>query len=156
MFQKFFAFAFFFALLLAGVFAFSDAPHAAGASVEPTPTPVISSDRRCVVDPIVVLSDGRHVILRARIGTDAANVTNVAYVVHSPVGTSLDRVIYTGPDRFPETVTFVADTADGSFWTDTLVTSTVTVPVDASTQVRDDRVETSGTTGQHLVVTINP
>jgi len=91
----------------------------------------------CASDPVVVLSSGVSVDLRATIDDDAGDVQQVVYTLHAPVGTGVTRWLGTsGPLGPKEVFHFLADTAPGRYDSATLVSTTTRgVAVSASTAV---------------------
>jgi hypothetical protein len=110
----------------------------------------------CRVDPIAILSDGTHVMMRTSAATDAENVQLVQYTVHGPVGTSLDKVVYAGPFFVDDDVTFVADNAAGVYSVDVTVTASVTAEIETTIQVRDSRTTTTGWTNTPVSSSVTP
>jgi hypothetical protein len=57
---------------------------------------VTAGMRACRADPIVWLSNGAKVTMKARIAADASQVKLITYTVHAPRGLSLTHIVYTG------------------------------------------------------------
>jgi hypothetical protein len=113
---------------------------------------------RCRTDPIFKLSNGDIVTVTLDIGTDAANVKNVTYILHVPAGVRVTQVIYTdGGIGRKETYKVFQDSPARTYTTDTVVTTlnVGTVPVTAYTRLNSvSTVAASGYSGQHLIVTL--
>jgi hypothetical protein len=113
----------------------------------------------CRTDPLVFLSDGTRVKMTAEIGTAAQNVQGILYTLHAPVGTSVVRIVYTGP-QVPESVVFYADRPANTYDTDTIVSvsgnsSQSPIGVTATTVVNNhSRGSATGGAGEHLQVHI--
>jgi hypothetical protein len=109
----------------------------------------------CRTDPIVQLSNGTVLQLRASIADDAADIRTITYAVRAPKGTSIVRVVYTTElPNGTETISFSADNPAGTYDTDTFV-STTTRGVDVTAQTVVPSVgsgSVSGQSGQHLMV----
>ena len=70
----------------------------------------------CRSDPVVILSNGVTVDLTATINDTAADVQQVAYTLHAPMGTSIVSVLYTSGVLGPkEVLRFVADSTAGVY-----------------------------------------
>jgi len=70
----------------------------------------------CRSDPVVILSNGVMVDLTATINDTAADVQQVAYTLHAPMGTSIVSVLYTSGVLGPkEVLRFVADSTAGIY-----------------------------------------
>lgn len=78
----------------------------------------------CRADPVVTLSNGVQVQMYTDISDLSTNVTNVAYVLHAPKGTSVKSVTYPSDmaTNIPETFTFYADDAVSSYTNTAYVT----------------------------------
>ena len=88
----------------------------------------------CQSDPVVLLSNGTEIDLRASIDDSSDDVQKVTYTVHGPAGTTL---VSASPGVLgPKQVTqFVADQAPGHYTTTTVVdTGKGGVAVTATTQ----------------------
>lgn len=124
-------------------------------TISPDPNRIII----CRTDPLVFLSDGTRVKMTAEIGTAAQNVQGIVYTLHAPVGTSVVRIVYTGP-QVPENVVFYADRPAGTYDTDTIVSvsgnsSQSPIGVTATTVVNNhSRGSATGGAGEHLQVHI--
>jgi hypothetical protein len=77
----------------------------------------------CRSDPVVVLTDGTVLDVSAAIETNVANVNEIHYVIHGPVGVGLVAAIATPTLGFAgrETFTYYADAQPGQYVTETLV-----------------------------------
>jgi hypothetical protein len=106
----------------------------------------------CRADPIVFLSNGQQVRMTVAVDTDAADVQQITYTLHAPVGTSINKVVYTGgPLQDKEQVLFYADRPANSYITDTVVASASSdVSVLASTFLTSTFASVSGMTNEHL------
>lgn len=112
--------------------------------------------KQCDIDPTAVLSDGTHVKMKTSVDTDSTNVSAAHYLVHGPVGTTLDNVVYSGPHQVPDTVDFVADNADGVYTVDTVVDASVSATVETTVQIRSNHTTTIGVTNVTLTSTVTP
>jgi len=63
----------------------------------------------CYDDPAVFLDNGATVFLGATFQGDSSSVSAVNYVLHVPAGVSVTRVVYFGPNKDLETLTWTAD-----------------------------------------------
>src|SRR4029079_4822539 len=52
--------------------------------------------RGCRGDPIVTLSDGTTVQMTVDVAADVGNVTRIVYTLHTPAGSSVKNIAYTG------------------------------------------------------------
>lgn len=115
----------------------------------------------CYSDPVVYLSNGVTLDLSATIGDIDGDVTQVAYTLNIPAGTSVVSVTNTsGPLGPKETFRATAGNAANTYTSVTTVyTGSSPVPVDASTSaVGPIAVATGSITGrnnQHLPITVN-
>lgn len=85
----------------------------------------------CDGDPIVTLSNGAIVQMKVHLDISGAQVNQVLYTLHAPVGTSVESVVYTGgPLAGKEVFTLIADETsnryDGVTFADTQVSASVT------------------------------
>lgn len=72
---------------------------------------------RCRTDPIFVLSNGDVLSVILDIGTASANVRNIAYVLHVPVGVTVKKVAYTNMNlRLPESYRVYQDSPQKRIW----------------------------------------
>lgn len=110
----------------------------------------------CRSDPMVQLSDGTVIHMRAVIQDDASDVQGVDYTLHAPAGTTVKHVAYTGGPSAKETFHLVADEASDTFDTVTVVsTGLANVAVTAETQVAGlGSGSASGLSGESLAVHI--
>lgn len=118
---------------------------------------VSAAYRGCRADPIVWLSNGAKIQMMVQAQSDASSIDRIVYTVHAPVGTAVERTVYTGgalADK--EEVVFVADMPSGQYTIDTLVISAETgIDVIASTRMKEQVVSVTGLSNEHLVVHIN-
>jgi len=63
----------------------------------------------CYDDPAVFLNNGATVFLGATFQGSSSSVSAVNYVLHVPVGVSVTRVAYFGPNKSVETLIWTAD-----------------------------------------------
>ncbi len=63
----------------------------------------------CYDDPAVFLDNGATVFLGATFQGDSSSVSAVNYVLHVPAGVSVTGVVYFGPNKDLETLTWTAD-----------------------------------------------
>ena len=111
----------------------------------------------CASDPIMVLSNGRMLAVRVKIGTDVENVQAIAYSIHTPAGVKLLKVVYpafhgfTGKEQF----TFSDDAPPNQYLTDTVVQTRVRdVSVSATSKLDNAAQSISGVNAQHLTATL--
>lgn len=122
-----------------------------------TVTPASAGLDLCRTDPIVWLSNGTQIHLRAAISDNAADVQGVQYVLQLPPGVAVSRSVYTGSAlRGKETVTSQTSTASGTVSVQTLVTTGASdVPVTVSAAVPGgDSGSQSGLAGQQVSLTL--
>ena len=82
--------------------------------------------RTCRTDPIVLLSNGYGMAISSLVGTDVTNVVTIRYTLHVPQGVTANRVVYTGGGLAgKETLTLVADQANGRYAVETAVSTRV-------------------------------
>jgi hypothetical protein len=78
----------------------------------------------CRSDPVVLLSSGDILDLRADIGDSATDVGQVAYTLHGPAGTSVITITPSSGLLGPkETFQYMADSAAGSYGVETMVST---------------------------------
>jgi hypothetical protein len=77
----------------------------------------------CRADPLVLLSDGTILDVSVDIGTNVANVTEIRYVIHGPIGVKLVAALSTPTLGFAgrETFTYYGDARPGEYVTETQV-----------------------------------
>jgi hypothetical protein len=124
----------------------------------PTTPTAWAGMRACRADPVILLSNGEIVQTDVAVMTDAANVKQVLYTLHLPVGVKVISVIYT-PSEIgqKEVVRFIDDMPPYQYMNDTVIT-TFGPPVSAAAHTRAllrDSWDT-GMTGQNLIMRINP
>lgn len=110
----------------------------------------------CRSDPTLVLADGRHLKVLARVGASVASIARMVVVVHGPSGTTLERVLYVGPDRFPESVEYLPDGDGPDFLVEVTLTATVDAAATISAQLAAVHVEADGRTNAAIRVTLTP
>jgi hypothetical protein len=110
----------------------------------------------CRSDPTLVLHDGRHIKVIAHVDANIDVVTSLTIIVHGPTGTSLDRVLYVGPDRFPEVVEYLADGADETFVAHVTLAATVDAAVMMQMQISSAKAEAGGRTNTTVQVALAP
>lgn len=128
-------------------------------AINSTTIPTASAGlRACRADPVILLSNGELVQTDVSIMTDAADVEQVLYTLHLPVGVKVISVIYTPSEiGHKEVVRFIDDMPPYRYMTDTVVT-TYGAPVSALAHTRAllrDSWDT-GMTGQNLIMRISP
>lgn len=102
------------------------------------PWQVDAASMRCRSDPIVFVSDGTRLQFNSIVEAPRDDVTSIDYVVHGPVGTQIDRIIFTPKwARDIETVVYVADQAPGQYQ---IVTVVNTVSPDVPVEVKAMKV----------------
>jgi hypothetical protein len=109
--------------------------------------------RTCRTDPIVFLSDGHKVSLSVTMATDAANVSQIRYVLHVPSGVRVTDVIFTGGEMARKEMVMVwADLPANSYKSETSVhTHAGIVDVSATTMLLVGVSKTvSGRSGETL------
>jgi hypothetical protein len=115
--------------------------------------------RSCRTDPIFKLSNGDILTVTLEIGTDAANVKNVIYVLHVPAGVKVTQVVFTdGGIGRKEIYRVYQDSPANTYTTDTVVTTLNTGTVTVTAYTRLNGVATKSATGyngQHLITTIS-
>jgi hypothetical protein len=120
-------------------------------------TPASAGLDLCRTDPILVLSNGAQIHLKAVIADGAADVQGVQYVVQLPPGVTIIRTTYNGSAlRGKESVATGAQAGSGSATVETLVTtgaSNVPVAVSASVPAGSSATQ-SGYAGQPVSVTL--
>ena len=97
-------------LLLAGLLAVTVAPGGAHAQWG-----------TCYDDPAVFLDNGATVFLGATFQGDSSSVSAINYVLHVPAGVSVTRVVYFGPNKDVESLTWTADNQANTYDSDTQV-----------------------------------
>lgn len=110
----------------------------------------------CRSDPTLVLADGRHLKVLARVDASVGSIDRMAVVVRGPSGTALERVLYVGPDRFPESVDYLADGSGSGFVIEVTLTATVDAAATISAQLAAVHAEASGRTNAAIRVTLTP
>lgn len=109
----------------------------------------------CRSDPKVQLSDGSVVTLQATISDDAADIRNIQYTLHAPVGTTVTDVVYTGgPFAAKETLQVYADNPANTYDSDTVVsTGANKISVETMAQVSSaDSVVSGSTSGYNAQI----
>lgn len=112
---------------------------------------------RCRTDPIFVLSNGDMLSVILDIGTTAANVKNINYVLHVPAGVTVNRVAYTNLNlRLPESYRVYQDSPAKTYTVDTVVTTqTSSVAVTVFARINTGITKSvSGFNGKHLFITL--
>jgi hypothetical protein len=111
----------------------------------------------CRGDPIVWLSSGETIQMTAQVAASAAEVRQVVYTLHVPVGAIITRVVYdSGPLGRKESVVLVDDLLPNHYATDTLVmTYRNGIAVTASTSMGMMRDSASGLNDEHVIVTLH-
>ncbi len=97
-------------LLLAGLLAVTVAPGGAHAQWG-----------TCYDDPAVFLDNGATVFLGATFRGASSSVSAVNYVLHVPAGVSVTKVVYFGPNKDVETLTWTANNQANTYDSDTQV-----------------------------------
>jgi hypothetical protein len=120
--------------------------------------PTSAAIRTCRTDPVVLLSNGEIIRTDATIGTDIANVQEVKYTIHLPVGVKVIRVIHTsGRISNREVVEFVHDLPPFQYTTITTIkTTTPNVLAVAHTRVLSRNGSATGLSGERLIIKIAP
>jgi hypothetical protein len=88
----------------------------------------------CRADPVVTLSNGATLDLNLLINTSdgtLSNVQHIAYTLHGPKGTSLQRVSFPDGTGAISAVTYVADDTLGNYDGDTMVTTGTKINITA-------------------------
>jgi hypothetical protein len=122
------------------------------------PRPALAAFTTCTSDPVLTLSNGAAIDVRAVVSDVASDVTSIVYTVHAPAGTRLVSVLNTGSVLgLVEHVNFYADNAAKTYDSYTTVsTGRSGVTVKASTTVVSvldvtlGLSSTSGLNGQSL------
>ena len=97
-------------LLIAGLLAVTVAPGGAHAQWG-----------TCYDDPVVFLDNGAIVFLGATFRGDSSSVSAINYVLNVPAGVSVTRVVYIGPNKDVETLTWAANNQADTYDSDTYV-----------------------------------
>ena len=80
----------------------------------------------CRTDPILTFSNGAKLTVATTISTTETNMTRVSYVVHTPKGVTMTRVMYTASGlNTKEVLTMLYDQAPNVYVVETIVTTTV-------------------------------
>jgi hypothetical protein len=110
----------------------------------------------CGGDPKFQLSNNKNLTVTETIYTDRTNVKSVTYSVHLPAGVTVNRVIKSDTGLAPqEVVRLYSDNPANTYTVDLVVqVSTAAVPVNADLKVGGTKATGSGTTGQHLAMTV--
>ena len=119
------------------------------------PQPVSAMVEGCRTDPIITLSNGDRVKITVDIATAPANVSAIHYTLHAPPGVTLRKIVYTqgGLDR-NESFTLLNDGQPGSYITDTVVDTFVTVAVSTTSTWASSRGTATGYGKDTLSVTL--
>ena len=127
------------------------------------PFQVNAASMNCRSDPIVFLSDGTRLQFNSTIETNLEGVVGIHYEVHGPVGTQIDRIVFTPRwARDLETIEYIPDQPAGNYHIVTLVqteTSNVSVEVKAMKVSQNNggqgstRITASGVSGQPIIIT---
>ncbi len=113
---------------------------------------------RCRLDPIFMLSNGDKVTVTLDISTDAANITNITYILHVPFGVTVTKAVFTAGGIAGETYRVYQDSMAKTYATDSIVITKNkdSVAVLATTQVNGVFSQSfSGYSGQHLIITVS-
>ena len=114
---------------------------------------------RCRTDPIFLLSNGDVINVTLDIGTYAANVRNITYVLHVPAGVTVKRVAYTAINlRIHEQYQVYQDSSAKTHTVDTMVTTQNPGSVGLTVFGRLNggiRQSASGFNSQHLFMTLS-
>ncbi|MBV9282773.1 MAG: hypothetical protein JOZ41_22070 [Chloroflexi bacterium] len=114
----------------------------------------------CRSDPVVILSNGVTLDLSAYINDGESDVSNVAYVLHAPGGTTISSVIGTdGAIGLKETFSFSADAPSNTYTVETRVTTglhgiAVIATTDVVSAAATESVSVAGQDNQNLRVSI--
>jgi hypothetical protein len=114
---------------------------------------------RCRTDPIFTLSNGDVVTVVLDVGTAAANVKEVSYILHVPAGVIPLRVEFTpGVLGKKETFKVIQDSPNGVYTSDTVLsTQGVKTAVNVTAYMDVNSVtfrSASGYDKQHLIITL--
>ena len=128
-----------------------------GALWLPAAPPAAAAIVACRGDPIVWLSSGEVIQIIAEVAASAAEVRQVVYTIHVPLGTTMTRVVYdSGPIGRKESVALVDDLLPYHYATDTLVmTYRNGIAVTASTSMGMLRDSASGLNDEHLLIALH-
>jgi hypothetical protein len=120
--------------------------------------PASAAIRTCRADPVILLSNGEIIQTDATIETDVANVQQVKYTLHLPVGVRVIAVIHTPSSiREKEVVEFIDDLPPYHYATDTLISTAVpNVRSVAHTRALLRDGSAAGMSGEHLIIKITP
>jgi hypothetical protein len=75
------------------------------------------------------MNDGSKTNVAVAVNDSATDMLGISYVLHVPAGSGVTGVSYQGNPAVPQTISVVADSAPGIFWTRTVVT-TLSGPVE--------------------------
>jgi hypothetical protein len=118
----------------------------------------VAGMRACRADPVILLSNGELVQTDVAIMTDAANVKQVLYTLHLPVGVQVVSVIYTPSEiGHKEVVRFIDDMPPYQYMNDTVITTygeQASAIAHTRALLRDSW--DTGMTGESLIMRINP
>ena len=113
---------------------------------------------KCRTDPIFLLSNGDVINVTVDIGTDAANIRNIHYILRVPAGVTVKRVTYTNLSlSLHETYQVVQDSPEKTYTTTTTVTTRTLKGVEVLSMTRLNSVfakYVSGYSGERLTVTV--
>ncbi len=112
----------------------------------------------CYDDPAVFLDNGATVFLGATFQGDSANVSAINYVLHVPAGVSVSRVVYFGPNKDVESLTWTAGNPANTYDSSTEVvapnTSYATTAYMAVVSHGHSMDNASGQTNQNLLTEV--
>jgi hypothetical protein len=114
---------------------------------------------RCRTDPVFVFSNGDVMSVTLDIGTQAANISHIAYVLHVPAGVTVKNVAYTARNlRLYETYLVEQDSRADTYTVDTSVTTQNRETIDVTIFGRLNggiRNSVAGFEDQSLSITLN-
>jgi hypothetical protein len=143
---------------LAGRFRLVTLTFLIGAALQaPAASPAAAAIVACRGDPIVWLSNGETIQIIAEVAASAAEVQEVVYTIHVPLGATMTRVVYdSGPLDRKESVALVDDLLPYHYTTDTLVmTYRNGIAITASTSMDMIRDSASGWNDEHITIALH-
>lgn len=91
----------------------------------------------CRSDPIFVLADGRHVKVVVQVDAPAGDVTSMRFALHGPRDSTIERILYVGHPRAPESAEYHPDQQAGHFVAVVIVEAEIDAVVTVEAQLRD-------------------
>ncbi|MEZ4451430.1 MAG: hypothetical protein R3B09_18310 [Nannocystaceae bacterium] len=101
---------------------------------------------QCRSDPIFSLADGRQVKVVVHVDAATTAVTSLRFALHGPRDSALERILYVGPERVPESAEYHADQPAGRFVAVVIVEAEVDAAVTVEAQLRSAKATGEGRT----------